>query len=108
MNIKNGLPPEILAAATVMLQQFIPDLTPKSLVAALKSYNIGDSLQEPGNAPEKPYTRQEVCNLLRISVPTLHRMMKAGILRKIKVSANAVRIDPASVHSLLNKPAEVA
>lgn len=107
MQIKS-VPPSILVAATSMLQQYIPELSPKSLVAALKSYN-SDSSQNPANTPEKPYTRQEVCNLLSISIPTLHRMIKAGAVRKIIVSKNLVRIDPASVRKLLNmEPAKEA
>ena len=107
MQIKS-VPPSILVAATSTLQQYVPELSPKSLVAALKSYN-SDSSQSLANAPEKPYTRQEVCNLLSISIPTLHRMIKAGAVRKIIVSKNLVRIDPASVRKLLNmEPAKVA
>ena len=79
----------------------IKSVPPSILVAALKSYN-SDSTQNPANTPEKPYTRQEVCNLLSISIPTLHRMIKAGAVRKIIVSKNLVRIDPASVRKLLN------
>lgn len=103
MEIKTGMPSAILTAATTMLQQYVPDLTPKSLVSALKGYVPGESLQLHTNAPEKPYTRKEVCSLLGISLMTLHRLMKDGVLRKINISKNIVRIDPASVSALLKQ-----
>lgn len=103
MEIKTGMPSAILTAATTMLQQYVPDLTPKSLVSALKVYVPGETLQLHTNAPEKPYTRKEVCSLLGISLMTLHRLMKDGVLRKINISKNIVRIDPASVRNLLEK-----
>lgn len=42
MKIKNGISPAILVAATSMLQQYIPDLTPTNLVAALKAFETAD------------------------------------------------------------------
>lgn len=96
MEIKNGVPSAILAAATAILQPYAPDLTPKSLVEALKGHvSGGKEVRE--NEPEKPFTRQEVCNLLGITLPTLEKYVQAGYLRKIRLSSHAVRIDAASV-----------
>ena len=103
MEIKNGIPPSILAAATMMLQPYAPDLTPKSLVAALRGYGSGGKLAVRENQPEKPYTRQEVCEILGISMPTLNRYVEAGFLRKIRLSVHTVRIDPASVREFLGE-----
>lgn len=103
MQIKNSVPSAILTAATAMLQPYVPDLTPKSLVMAIKDLNAGGIPQVAPNAPEKPYTRAEVCNLLGISLPTLNRYIKCGMLRKITLSLHTVRIDPASVRNLLEK-----
>lgn len=99
MEIKNGIPPSILAAATMMLQPYAPDLSPRSLVAALRGYGSGGRFLE--DQPEKPYTRQEVCNLLGITLPTLEKYVQAGFLRKIRLSTHAVRIDAASVWEFL-------
>lgn len=93
----NRINSQVLEGAVALLRSAVPEITPEKLVAALKSYN-----STLANAPEKPYTRQEVCNLLSISIPTLHRMIKAGAVRKIVVSKHSVRIDPASVRELLN------
>lgn len=103
MEIKNGIPPSILAAATMMLQPYAPDLSPRSLVAALKGYVSGGKLAVRENQPEKPYTRQEVCNLLGITLPTLEKYVQAGYLRKIRLSKHAVRIDAASVWEFLGE-----
>ena len=100
MEIKNGVPSAILAAATAILQPYAPDLTPKSLVEALKGHASGEK-EVRRNEPEKPFTRQEVCNLLGITLPTLEKYVQAGFLRKIRLSANAVRIDAASVREFL-------
>lgn len=56
--------------------------------------------------PVKPYTRQEVevCDLVSVSLPTLYRMIKAGVVRKFIVSGNNVlRVDdPDSVREFLD------
>ena len=93
----NRINSRVLEGAVALLRSAVPEITPEKLVAALKSYN-----STLANAPERPYTRQEVCNLLSISIPTLHRMIKAGTVRKIVVSKHVVRIDPASVRELLD------
>ena len=101
MEIKNGVPSAILAAATAILQPYAPDLTPKSLVEALKGHASGGKSKARKNEPEKPFTRQEVCNLLGITLPTLEKYVQAGFLRKIRLSAHTVRIDAASVREFL-------
>lgn len=103
MQIKS-VPPAILTAATSMLQAYVPDLTPKSLVAALKNYGADSNVSRPMRQEiEKPYTRAEVCELLGLSFPTLNRYIKSGRLRKITMTQRAVRIDPASVREFLQE-----
>ena len=104
MQIKS-VPPAILTAATSMLQAYVPDLTPKSLVAALKNYGADNRASRPAMRQEieKPYTRAEVCELLGLSFPTLNRYIKSGRLRKICMTQRAVRIDPASVREFLQE-----
>ena len=93
--------PTVLESAVVLLKSAVPEITPGSLVAALKSYN-----STLVNAPEKPYKRQEVevCDLVSVSIPTLYRMIEAGVVRKIIVSENNVlRVDdPDSVREFLD------
>ena len=103
MEIKNGIPPSILAAATMILKPYAPDLSPKSLVAALRGYGSGGRFAVLEHQLEKPYTRKEVCEILGISMPTLNRYVEAGFLRKIRLSAHTVRIDPASVREFIGE-----
>ena len=99
MQIKQRITPAILAAATGMLQPFIPELTPQGLLAALKSHDAG---QPAAAIPEKPLSRKEAAALLAVSLNTVNRYMNTGLLRRIKIGPRVVRIDPASVRELLN------
>lgn len=99
MQITNRITPAVIQAATAMLSPYVPEISPQSLIAALRAYKIGESLK---NKQEKPYTRKEVADLLGLSVQTVYRMMKTGRLRRIQVGLRAVRIDPASVKVLLD------
>ena len=100
MQITNRITPAVIQAATAMLSPYVPEISPQSLIAALRAYKIGESPR--GRQQEKPYTRKEVADLLGLSVQTVYRMMKTGRLRRIQVGLRAVRIDPASVKLLLD------
>ena len=88
-------PPPILAAACGMLQPFFPELTPTKLLSMLK--NAG----KPEEIVERPLTRRQAATLLAISLPTLDRHIKSGILRASKIGPRSVRVDPTSVRELL-------
>lgn len=99
MQVKQKITPAILAAATGMLQPFVPELTPQGLLAAMKEHDAGT----PAAADAmEPLTRQEAAALLRVSLNTLNRYMNTGLVRKIKIGPRVVRIDPANIRSLLN------
>ena len=100
MQIRQKITPAVLAAATGMLQPFIPELSPQNLVAALKTYNSGEAAEEPA---EKPLTRQEAAKLLSVSLNSITRYMNSGILRRISMGPRLVRIDPQSVRNLLEQ-----
>lgn len=93
--MKNPITPPILAAACGMLQPFFPELTPQGLLSMLKNAGKSETLTE------RPLTRQQAAALLSVSLPTLDRHIKSGILRASKIGPRAVRIDPASVRELL-------
>jgi hypothetical protein len=81
-----------------MLQPYIPELSPESLVAALKNHNPG----RPSTViAEKPLTRQEAAALLSVSLNSVTRYMNAGLLKRIHIGERTVRIDPQSVRDLL-------
>ncbi len=98
MQISQRITPAVLAAATGMLQPFIPELSPQNLVAALKDHATGKHLTV---IAEKPLTRQEAAALLSVSLNTINRYLNIGTLRRVKISPRLVRIDPVSVRALL-------
>ena len=107
MKIKNGISPAILVAATSMLQQYIPDLTPTNLVAALKAFETADETAKrmTRQSVEKPYTCNEVCELLGVTRSTVGRYLKEGRLRGVRLSPRVTRIDPESVRAALSSDA---
>lgn len=102
MQIRQRINPAILAAATGMLQPFVPELTPQRLLAALKTQDEGLPAIPAAAIPEKPLSRKEAAALLAVSLNTVNRYMNTGLLRRIKIGPRVVRIDPASVRELLN------
>lgn len=99
MEIRTKITPQVIAAATGLLQPFIPDLSPQGLVSALKEYNASKPKPEPDN---RPMTRQEAAELLKCSRNTISHYLSIGKLRKITLTARSCRIDPASVRALLS------
>lgn len=111
MKIKNGISPAILVAATSMLQQYIPDLTPTNLVAALKAFETAPdetAKRMTRQSVEKPYTCNEVCELLGVTRSTVGRYLKEGRLRGVRLSPRVTRIDPESVRAALSSGASAA
>jgi len=98
MQITNKMSPAVLAAATGMLQTFVPELSPQSLVAALKDYNAGKSVPV---MVEKPLTRREAASLLSVSINSINRYLNIGLLRRIKIGPRIIRIDPKSIMALM-------
>lgn len=90
--------PAALAAATAALQPYIPELSPSSLVDALKRYK--PDVPATAAAPVKPMTRQEAAEFLNVSVGTIVNYMKEGRLKATRMGKRLVRIDPASVEAL--------
>ncbi|HQL86524.1 MAG: hypothetical protein BWX73_00306 [Lentisphaerae bacterium ADurb.Bin082] len=105
MTLKDNITPSVLQAAVGLLQPYAPDLSPRSLVAALKAYGDAPAPTAPPQAdgkPQKPLTRREAADLLSCSVGTVVRYMNQGKLRRIVLSPKCVRICPDSVAALLS------
>jgi predicted DNA-binding transcriptional regulator AlpA len=103
MQLKDSITPSVLIAACGLLQPYAPDLSPRALVRAIKSYQDNDTPATPaGDQIEKPMTRKEVAELLGCTTATVNRYMNIGKLRRIKLSTASVRIDAASVRDLIN------
>ena len=104
MKISTRINPSILAAATGMLQQFIPELSPSALVDALKAYG-GESDTVKQNLVA-PLSRRDAAGILGVSLPTINRLLNSGKLRRIRITPGVVRVDPESVRMLLDGEAE--
>lgn len=98
MNVKDNIPPAIIGAATSMLQEFIPELSPVTLVNALRLYGNQSS---PNPTRSEYLTRADAAKILRISLPTLDRYIASGLLERSKLSPRNCRIKAEAVYNLL-------
>ena len=103
MKKNKTIQPEILNAATAMLSPYFQDLTPEVLLKALETYNEDktDAAPKQPQRPEKPFKREEVAELLGLSIPTIDRYMAQGKLQRIRYSSHEVRITPDSVYNMM-------
>ena len=108
MNKLNKIPFEILNAATAVLSPYFQDLTPEVLLKALETYNEDkmDVAQKQLQRPEKPFKREQVAEMLGLSIPTIDRYMAQGKLQRIRYSSHEVRITPNSVYNMMRGGAE--
>lgn len=101
MELKNSITPSVLAAATSLLQPYAPDLSPSSLVKAIKAYQATATTTEANNAISKPMTRKEVAGLIGCSLQSVNRYLNEGKIQRIILSPRSVRIDRQSVQDFL-------
>lgn len=101
MKILKKMDSAIIGTAVNVLQAYVPELSPQSLLEALETYNIGTA-PPAKNFPEKPLTIKEASRLLSVSKATIHRYIKAGVLGKVKIGPRLIRITPESVAAVLN------
>ena len=95
--MKNQIPVPIVNAATAMLQPFVPELSATGLVEALTH-------REPTPAEptfRKPLTRREAAEILQVSVNSINRYIRSGLLKAHRVGQRLIRIDPRSLEELL-------
>ena len=90
------IPSAILNAAALLLQPYLPDLTPQKLETALVAKKNAGELDL-----SRKLTRAECARILGVSVNSVHRYIQNGYLRAINISPRLVRIDPESVQELL-------
>ena len=96
MEILNTIPKFAIKVATVALDEFVPDLTPTKLIAAIRSYDEG---------PRVTMTYSEACKQLGISIPTLIKLCDKGELKRLRVGGK-VFIDRESFAMFLMKASE--
>lgn len=93
--------PEIVTAAAAMLATCIPGFTPAALQTALENYNTMNVTSEKDSRPLKPLTRKEAAEMLGVSVSSMDRYLRKGLLTPIRYSARAIRISAESVYNLM-------
>ena len=88
-----------LTAAASVLATADPAITPAVLREALKAYKPeGATIEQP---KQRLLTRREAADRLSVSLQSVNRYLRDGILRRVKVGPRLVRIDPASVDELI-------
>ncbi len=91
MNIKPGMPKEVLSGITYILQSYVPELTPALLIEALQEKQPGkDGVMPKRGVVEFPewMTRQQAAKALGVSLPTLDTYLARGILRRHKIGGS--------------------
>lgn len=106
MQILKKITPEVIQATTAMLSPYIPEISPTALIKALADYQTS-GIADTAKSFERPLTREETGEILGLSMPTINRLLNRGILRRIKISRKAVRVDPGSVRELLENGNEM-
>ena len=102
MKINSQINAAVIRGAVGLLSPYVPSLNASNLVAAIKAF---DEKEAPPR--RELMTRKEAAKALSVSMPTVHRLINSGKLRRIQVSTGCVRIDADSVDALLNGAAEV-
>ena len=108
MQLKDNIPPAVLTAATGLLTTFCPDLSPRSLVKALRAYQNDTTTTAPAGEAKKPLTRKQAADILQVHTSTINRWLNDGKLRRIALSPRSVRICPDSLAELLAGNADTA
>lgn len=95
---KKLVPDAILDAAVAVLRPYVPELTATELVEALGNRN-----KPTPSSPtiRKPMTRKQAAEILQVSIASINRYIRSGLLKAHKVGKRLVRIDPRSVEALL-------
>ncbi len=88
-----AIPQEISTAAARMLESYAPGLTSERLVFLIT--------HQPEPESECLLTRAEAAEKLRISLPTLDRLLRSGELSMRRIR-RAVRIPASAVEAILN------
>lgn len=103
MKIQSKIAGGVIQAAVGLLAPYVPEISPQSLIEALRDYGSTKAA-----TPEKPLTRKEAAEILGVSLVTVNRLLNSRKLRRIRITPAVVRVDPASVRALLNGTATAA
>lgn len=97
MQLTKNYSPDVLKAGVNLLAMVYPELTPSTLVDALRAY--GTKSQKP--KAKETVTIQEASDILGVTKVSIHRYIKQGLLPRIKISAKNVKIPLDAIQELL-------
>jgi len=92
-NIPTPIPPEIRNVVVQLLEPFAPGLTADTLAERIT--------YKPEAGIERLLTRRETGSALRVSMPTVDRMLRANQLPKRRIRG-AVRIPASAVERIIS------
>ena len=95
---KNTISPEVLAGATALLMPYFQGLTAETLIKKLRVEDY-----QPEKKSEKLCTIAATAKFLDVSEMTIHRLLKAGKLPKVKVSDRLIRIPESAISTFLKQ-----
>ena len=102
---KEKIQPEILNGFATALSTAVPGITGSTLLKAIENFAPDENGEAKGIPPKdalvRPMTIKEAAQFLKMSVATIHRLMRKGLLRRIRLSSKLVRVDGKSIRQLL-------
>ena len=93
--MQNQIPENIVTGVTAMLVPYCPGLTAERLLSAI-------SFEPEKREAEILLTRKEAAEALKVSLPTIDRCLRDGVLPKRKIRG-AVRIPACAVADIASK-----
>lgn len=87
----------IIATAVTLLQAAIPELTPTSLIAAIKAFEKDKTSSTEHS--KRLYRISEVCKILIVSRQSIYNLIASGRLKRVHVPAP--RVTGKSLEKLL-------
>ncbi|MBQ7649581.1 MAG: helix-turn-helix domain-containing protein [Victivallales bacterium] len=94
MEIDDSIPKGIIKGAVAVLGDYVPDLTCKRLVAALREYQ--------DDVIPLTLTPDEAAKMLNVSRPTLMKLCNRGEIRRMAIG-NKVKIDRESLMAFIQR-----
>ena len=84
---------------TALMPIFEPFL---NIIAEKVAEKIIPIIREPKRLEQKLYSREEVCDLLRISKPTLKKLSDNGLLQPIKMGDRRILFDAEQIRQVID------
>lgn len=73
-----------------------------NLIAEKVAEKIAPIIREPKKVEQKLYSREEVCDLLHISKPTLKKLSDNGLLNPIKMGDRRILFDAEQIQQVID------